>query len=544
MKGSSNATRRYRGSPLPRKLVFNVPIGSDDDEKRQITKRRKTGHFMSPLVWQRTNTIMKSIGLKNMSAISAVCLWMVASAFCVGRRHPRSKLFRSMQLTTSRRLDFSATTIPMHSYGSNGQTSVLLPKPLSWLAHDGMQRNRQFGGLHFGIFESSECPKEGCRRQIYHDYKMDEMKQDREDPEEAGTYDNYYAFDDDRIRNPYVRYSQKKEDLEKRCRRVSWHRFNPTNCNNLHELDFLSVTERGGTKYIGAGAYRQVFLTDLGSEKIVIKKFGVGAAYDTADFEYMRMDTIVAERLSSRPEIVNIYASCGLANLNEPMVNGNLEMAALPHGVRAPNIHLDDKYQLDPQNRFLPSQKLLYALEMAEAVSTLHSYPGGVMVHDDIQMSQFLFTPSMHLKLNDFNRAEIMTFNDAEKEYCKYTNNPGHGDWRAPEEYHDHPLNEKIDVYSLGNSFYALLTGVGVFYDESDVDVVQERVMAGELPYIDTRWKKRSFAETQIIEIIERMWVYDPDERVDIFEVVAFLRNAWEETQRNYMHEDEIQLQP
>lgn len=34
----------------------------------------------------------------------------------------------------------------------------------------------------------------------------------------------------------------------------------------------------------------------------------------------------------------------------------------------------------------------------------------------------------MRLKLNDFNRAEMMTFDVDANEYCKYTNNPGHGD--------------------------------------------------------------------------------------------------------------------
>ena len=70
------------------------------------------------------------------------------------------------------------------------------------------------------------------------------------------------------------------------------------------------------------------------------------------------------------------------------MLNGNLESVAIPNGLRAPDVQLHDKEHLDPHNRFLPSQKLGYSLEMAEAVSVLHSYPGGVMVHDDIQLSQ------------------------------------------------------------------------------------------------------------------------------------------------------------
>jgi serine/threonine protein kinase len=114
------------------------------------------------------------------------------------------------------------------------------------------------------------------------------------------------------------------------------------------------------------------------------------------------------------------------------------------------------------------------------------------------------------------------------------------GDWRSPEEYHDFPLNEKIDVYSLGNNMYALLTGVSVFYEESDISEVQRRVKAGETPYVDHRWRERSYAERKMIEIMERMWTYNADERIDIFEAVILLRDAWDETRRSYMHEDDI----
>ena len=53
------------------------------------------------------------------------------------------------------------------------------------------------------------------------------------------------------------------------------------------------------------------------------------------------------------------------------MLNGDLESIAQPHGLRAPDVHLNDQEHLDPQNVFLPSQKLLYSLEMAEAISLL-----------------------------------------------------------------------------------------------------------------------------------------------------------------------------
>jgi serine/threonine protein kinase len=50
-----------------------------------------------------------------------------------------------------------------------------------------------------------------------------------------------------------------------------------------------------------------------------------------------------------------------------------------------------------------------------------------------------------------------MLFDEENQEYCRYRNDVGPADWRAPEEYADRPLNEKIDVWSLGNNFVSLI---------------------------------------------------------------------------------------
>lgn len=92
----------------------------------------------------------------------------------------------------------------------------------------------------------------------------------------------------------------------------------------------------------------------------------------------------------------------------------------------------------------------------------------------------------------------------------------------------DKPLNEKIDVWSLGMNMYALLTGVNPFYNELEVEVVQQKVVNGEKPYIDPRYRSRSFAEGKLVEIIERCWTYDADERPDIFEIARLLKAAYE----------------
>ena len=68
-----------------------------------------------------------------------------------------------------------------------------------------------------------------------------------------------------------------------------------------------------------------------------------------------------------------------------------------------------------------------------------------------------------------------------------------------------------------------------VQYDVENDDVVQKKLIDGELPYVDLRYKERSFAERKLIELMEKCWIYDPNERISIFDAVDFLRKAVEE---------------
>jgi len=175
-------------------------------------------------------------------------------------------------------------------------------------------------------------------------------------------------------------------------------------------------------------------------ETVAFKAYYWGADYSNADFEYMRMDAIVAERLTWSPRIVDIYGYCGTGMINEAMVKGDIEDIAVPSDGRLDE-PLNDKDHLVIKNKLYPSQKLEYALDMAEAVLLLHSFPDGVIVHDDIQLSQFLLAADGSLKLNDFNRAEIMLYNEKDQEYCGYRNNPGRGDVSGSHKLHGQYLS-------------------------------------------------------------------------------------------------------
>jgi serine/threonine protein kinase len=132
------------------------------------------------------------------------------------------------------------------------------------------------------------------------------------------------------------------------------------------------------------------------------------SAYDYQDYEFMRMDALVSERLTSSPSIVDIYGFCGLSMMSEYLTMGDLTRHTLPGGSRSHPVELNDTEDVDPKNYFSATEKLVLAFEMAESIALLHSYKGGVIVHDDISLSQFLASKDGFMKLNDFNRAEVM----------------------------------------------------------------------------------------------------------------------------------------
>jgi serine/threonine protein kinase len=90
-----------------------------------------------------------------------------------------------------------------------------------------------------------------------------------------------------------------------------------------------------------------------------------------------------------------------------------------------------------------------------------------------VQLAQWLQARSGQLKLGDFNRAEMPLFDAEKQKYCKYNNGHGYGNYRSPEEYSANDIDEKIDVWSFGNNIYGLLTGLWVFYENTDDDAVQ-----------------------------------------------------------------------
>ena len=133
--------------------------------------------------------------------------------------------------------------------------------------------------------------------------------------------------------------------------------------------------------------------------------------------------------------------------------------------------------------------------------------------------------------VNDFNRAKVQMYDNIRGEYCKYYNGHIGGKFRAPEEFIPDILNEKIDIFSLGNNFYGLLTGLWPHYYD-DNEKAQKKYIKGKMPYIDKRYRTRSYAEGQLVEAIKMCHKREPDDRADIFTIVDFLRMSVDENRK------------
>lgn len=133
-----------------------------------------------------------------------------------------------------------------------------------------------------------------------------------------------------------------------------------------------------------AGSYRQVFSLQHSflneKEMVVVKDMYEENAFTVAEFEFVRMDAMVAERLTSSKRIYDIFGFCGLSILSEFFPHGDIEEKAVP----GKGYMLTKQKELKVYNDIPIEQKLSLSLQMAEAIADLHGNPMGTIVHQDM----------------------------------------------------------------------------------------------------------------------------------------------------------------
>jgi hypothetical protein len=251
------------------------------------------------------------------------------------------------------------------------------------------------------------------------------------------------AEDDASLVIPYIYwYDEDLDSLHFPCRRPAWVKQQYLNCNSFHEKAFDRDYQEGdGTNncqeydiYLtNHGYYRDVWVINKPSDQTnaIVKTtryqfdFGWRSLFD------VHREALIMERLTRFSNIVTAFGHCGTSVITEAVPH-EVERYVVPGTGYQKQIDVhDDGNNAQPKNSLTAKEKLETALEMAESIAVLHGFGDGAIVHDDIQLQQWLRARDGSLKLGDFNRAAILDWNVKEQRYCKFNNGAAFGNVRS-----------------------------------------------------------------------------------------------------------------
>jgi hypothetical protein len=281
-------------------------------------------------------------------------------------------------------------------------------------------------------------------------------------------------------------------------------------CNMLHEADLTNM-HRGERKYheevrlLGSGYWRDVWRVkaDRQLETNIVKTLRYKHAWADRNYDRHRRDALAMERLTWSPNVVDIYGFCGNSGIFEYASGGDIDQAIWYEGDSAKAVEWNS------------TERLVVAFQVANSLADAHnSERNGIttIAHTDITTAQFVHANGIY-KLNDFNRCRFITKDRETGELCSYAvgNNPGN--FRAPEEYAYKPQSEKVDIFSMGNVFYSLLTHLWPF-EEEEAKEAQKLVKAGVRPPIDERITNSTDpADKALLVALHMTWKQKPEDR-------------------------------
>lgn len=316
-------------------------------------------------------------------------------------------------------------------------------------------------------------------------------------------------------------YHSPKSPLRLGCENMGeWQASMHPTCSSFHEIDltyfFHEENGQDETRLVNNGAYRDVWMVrEFNGTKRALKslRYISKRKFDQRNFDRHRRDAVAYEQLSASPHVADIYGYCANSALFDFCESGNLAEI-----LTNPAVVLED------------NEKLEIAHVVAAAVADSHNYDEegrATIAHTDIKPNQFIFMHGQY-KLNDFNRARLLSWNPATKMHCGFEVGKNGGIWRSPEEYRYKLETEKVDVWSLGLVLYFILTGKEP-YDEFDrAEDVYKFVSDGGRATVENKRILESNHPYQkaMLKAMDMCFVFDPRERASARQVADLLHQA------------------
>lgn len=252
--GSSNADGWTNGSDLPEVIYHNA---IDEFKTRRIRKHRWT-HRCTSFIRSLQLVFKKYYSREASAQCVAIFLFVWTILNFVRGRFPQQLIStqsnsRNLQRVMDKGNDVSPLSsgfdIVLHHKGKSRQSDFIELDRFGRHRQRSM-KTRSFGELQIQFLEFEN--QRMRRREIHHDFKADRGFDDLSPlaSDDDDHHDYYYNFDDDVKRNPLIAWNDDTIQNEKACRRNSWYRELPINCNVLHEYDMEERVIVGDTHYL------------------------------------------------------------------------------------------------------------------------------------------------------------------------------------------------------------------------------------------------------------------------------------------------------
>jgi len=325
----------------------------------------------------------------------------------------------------------------------------------------------------------------------------------------------------------YKQVNFRNREFDKECIAMgSWQESSFPNCNQIYELGLLHKLFTDQFQYVASGGWNDVFQvldTLLGLDpslamKILSPKRGIkeGLAdkYKIRNYERVRQDAIILERLSSSKHVMDIVGYCG-AVIISPFADGGT---------------MDEKIiKLLREKASMGKLKLM--VDAAKGLADIQSDAIPSIVHGDLTSKQYMFVNGV-LQLGDFNQAILLKRNSTSPETaCKFHRiDPDYGVFRSPEEYSHLPQTAAVDVWAFGSIIYHITTGTKVWKSQYSKRDAEKAMIRGELPVIEDSIANSSNPVDQaLLGAFYMCYTHNPQKRPIAKEVAKYLEERWSE---------------
>lgn len=381
-------------------------------------------------------------------------------------------------------------------------------------------------------------------------------------------------------------WQQPRESQGGKCLPKSeWQTKSNPNCNIVHEIDFATATVKeiigssinnvshsteDNFKLLGEGWFRTTWQLDrsivkhtidqsnhhdhnhihayaIQDESVVLKTLRIEREFLSEYYELHRRDAVAMERLTKSNFVVNVFGFCAQSAINE-LANFNY------HGIQ--NLETFNRRLRGLNSPKSAEMKIRLAASVALGVADIHAagenivpiahngrYKDSVyMVHYDLNPRNIALFSGGRPKINDFNIAEFLRYDPVTGATCGFPSRLHEPWWRAPEEMNTNAteegilLDEKVDVYALGNILYHTLTSYAPWgkMKNDRIPEVRLKVAKGQQPQIPRVYAHDKNRHVKaIVKAISMCWVLDPAKRSSAREVAEVLYTALAEVKES-----------